>query len=117
MRILAVLILFAGLAVAQDQKPEILGGPDAFKPAQIEMPLLEVEILRGRVLGVEQGQLIERRTNLLKPIQADLEALNKAIADYNAKLVDVEKKILADRKLEAAKYRVNWKDSKIEERK
>ena len=77
------------------------------------------EVLEGENIGLKQGQLIERREGIIKTIKPQLdqiEALDKAIQNYANQIGDVEKKILEARTLDASKFKINWKESKIEEK-
>ena len=99
MRTVFLMIVMAGLALAQ------------------ETSLTEVEILKGRVIGLEQGQLINNRAAIIKEIQPQLDqikALDAKIASYNKQAEELGAAILKERKLDPVQFVVNWKDSKIE---
>lgn len=81
-----------------------------------EIKLTEVEVLRGRVHGLEQQQLIDRHASIVKEIQPQLDqlkALEAKIKEYDGKLAEKEKAILAERKLDTAKFKVDWKAGAI----
>ena len=101
----ALLLIIAAVAMAQAQD------------TSAELKLTEGEVARGRVVGLEQQQLIERRTALIKEIQPQLDQIEKlkvAIDGYPAKGDVLTKVILAERKLDPAQFVVNWKDSRID---
>lgn len=101
----ALLLIIAAVAMAQAQD------------TSAELKLTEGEVARGRVVGLEQQQLIERRTALIKEIQPQLDQIEKlkvAIDGYPAKGDELTKVILAERKLDPAQFVVNWKDSRID---
>ena len=85
MKKVALAMLLAVSALAQDAKPEL--------------KLTELETLKW-----EKIQLLAERLNA----QFKVKEYNEAMGELNKQLADLNGKVLADRKLDAKEYQVNW---------
>ena len=118
MRILAVLILTVFLLPGKAQ--EVAVRPKEGDAAPIALTLTRLEVLEGRVIGLEMGQFEMLRDRCFpdasKTIRAQVEELNKLIQGHQGRLLEVERLILKGRNLDPAKYVVNWREGNIKEK-
>ena len=129
-RILAVLML---LAIAWSLRNNESSAQDAATTPSLELrqdpgivrdaaplTLTRTEILENRVIGLEMGQFEMLRDRCFpdpgKTVRAQVEELNRLIQGHLARRGALELEIVKAHGLDPAKYRVNWKDSKIEEK-